>query len=87
MFPKLRAFQVNSYGWPAGPTSLPELFRWADFNATMLLQESPEASSAVDRFKKILQRDIWIFDSYSGLGTGGYTLHQQHSHMTRQNLK
>lgn len=78
--------QVNSYGWPDGPASLEDLFRWPEFNASMLLKDHPQASNNLARFKKLLDRDIHVFDSYSGMGTASFTLHMQHQHMTSENL-
>ena len=85
--PKIHfAVQVNSFGWPDGPTSLEELFQWPRFNAVKLLKEMEESCLVVDRLKKVLARDVWVFDSYAGMGTGSWTLHMQHKHMTRQDL-
>lgn len=78
------SLEVNRCNWPDGPTNLQDLFLWAQHNAVTLLKTSPQASAAVDRFKKVMQKDIFVFDCYSGMGTGGFTLHVQHSHMIRQ---
>lgn len=78
--------QVEKFGLPDGPTTLVDLFQWPEFNASKLLKEANDASMAVQRLKDILQREIHVFDSYSGMGTGSFTLHIQQRHMVRQQL-
>lgn len=72
--------------WPIGPSTLDELFNWGHYNAKQLLKESVDSTSLRENFKKLMDFEIWVNESYGGMGTGGYTLHLQHSHLVRKNL-
>ena len=74
-------------GWPPGPGSLDELFRWPAYNAEKLLLGSPNAAENRSSFEELLKHRIEIHDSYSGMGTGGATLHLQYKHMHRSTLR
>ena len=75
--------QVMHQGWPAGPTSLDDLFRWASFNARTVLLNCETADDNRTRFRNLMKYPIQIFDSYSGTGTASSTLHTQYKHMVR----
>lgn len=78
----LRVFQVQSYDWPDGPSTLKELFNWPKWNADRLIQS--DLQHLVRRcLGENLLCDITVNDAYSGMGTGGYTLHLQHAHLCR----
>lgn len=65
---------------PPGPTSLGELFNWAGYNASVLLETSPSAEARLQGVRDLLSRNMIVNESYSGMGTGAYTLHIQHKH-------
>lgn len=53
--------------WPDGPTSMKEIASWAFYNADQL----PSPSTAV------LQRPIYVTESYAGTWNGAVSLHKQ----------
>ena len=74
-------------GWPSGPSTLDELFRWPLYNSQrLLLSDSEYAPSNRKRFEALIRNKIEIYDSYSGMGTGSVTLHTQYEHMLRISL-
>lgn len=75
--------QVMHQGWPAGPTSLDDLFRWASFNARKVLCQCETADANRTRFQNLMKHKLEVFDSYSGTGTASSTLHTQFKHMVR----
>ena len=80
------SFQVMKTDWPIGPDSLDELFDWGSYNAKMLLVDCAESRQHRDNFRDLLKYNIWINEAYGGMGTGAYTLHLQHAHLTSNKL-
>lgn len=60
---------------PDGPASLETLFQWPQRNAKKLFEDSEES---LNTFRALSGHKIRINDSYSGTGTGSWTLHHQH---------
>ena len=59
---------------PLGPSTLPGLFDWADYNASKLLDTAEYAKS----FQTLTAScDIEIYDFFSGTGNGSSSLKQQ----------
>ena len=75
-----KLYERNEVVGPPGPTSLGELFNWPEYNAHVLLETSPSAEMRLEGVRKLLSRNLIVNESYSGMGTGGYTLHLQHKH-------
>lgn len=74
-------------GWPSGPPTLDELFRWPHYNAQRLLvSDSEHCPRNRNRFAALIRNPLEIYDSYSGMGTGSVTLHTQYEHMVRISL-
>lgn len=79
-----RAFhQCKRMKLPDGPASLQELFRWPARNVEKLLQMCPDAETHIANAKRIMKYDFELHESYSGLGTVGICLHQQHRQFHR----
>ena len=66
------AFNV---GYPPGPSSLPELFNWRQYNADVLMS-LPDLRC---NFTALLEgcNRICLHEDYAGIGTAGFTLLQQ----------
>ena len=60
-------------GWPDGPSNVPELFEWPEYNASQVLFDK----EAVQRVLTLLSHDIEIHEAYGGTGNGATTLHKQ----------
>jgi len=71
--------KVMTRTWPWGPTDLKSLFQWPDRYAKTLLGDAQRR----ERFRNLCKYNIQIFDNYSGMGTGAWTLHIAHKHMLR----
>lgn len=69
--------------WPNGPDKLEKLFHWPDYNADYLLRHHERKDSFRKNFSKLSERNIYVTESYAGMGTGSYTLHWQHNAFKR----
>ena len=74
--------EVMTRSWPWGPTDLKTLFQWPERYAKTLLGDVQRR----ELFRNLCKYNIKIFDSYSGMGTGAWTLHIAHKHMVRLRL-
>ena len=73
--------QVKDNGWPTGPSTLDELFRWPEFNSHRLLADLENSAEIRENFRALSQHSIHITDSYSGMGTASVMLHLQFDRM------
>jgi L-amino acid N-acyltransferase YncA len=77
---------VSRLNLPDGPRTLEGLFKWPQYNAEQLLVHSAQSATHRANFRKLMENDIEIHDSYSGTGTGSVTLHIQHENMISASL-
>lgn len=78
-----RAVQVEKANWSIGPDTLEALFDWAHHNSLVFLKQSSDAKKFIANIADVMAYDFEINDAYSGLGTGGYTFHLQHTKLRR----
>ena len=90
MFLILSAVQANTMRWPPGPDNVKELMMWGHRNAQTLLADGIADKTVIqrcrDNFEAVMQHQIDIHDSYSGSGTGSWTMHYQYDHLVRHIL-
>lgn len=75
--------QCKKLQLPPGPNNLADLFKWHERNAKKLLCDHENKHYFLDRIEHLMQYDIELHESFSGLGTAGITLHQQHQELQR----
>ena len=68
--------------WPNGPSTVEELFRWQQYNASRLIGEAckataEEKTNRLKRLSSLLSLDWEINEAYAGTGNAAVTLHQQ----------
>ena len=74
--------QVLGDDVPQGPGELAELFRWSEIHATKLMADAGLRRLFQNNLGKASVR-LRLFDTFSGLGTAGATLHRQLQSMMR----
>ena len=65
--------QVDN-SWPLGPSDLPSLFDWAQYNATILMEDPALKKSFTDLASNCC---FHLFEAYAGTGNASTSFKQQ----------
>lgn len=72
---------AEAENWPDGPTTVEDLFNWAEYNCQRLMKcdslDMETRKLQLARVIQLLQMDMEVHEAYGGTGNGASTLHRQ----------